>query len=214
MEKSKYTKGYFFDFMNSIREGKQKNHSRKLLRRSLSSNKPSCENDAAKIQINRKKAIGKLRKLKKSYTDIEQIYGFLSNLKTAIGLNPSHGASEYAPVEILRSNGTILIASISISNHPSNAKTYIEHDFNYEYNLRIVVKRSKIKRMFVANKDVVLDEFDYTGKELNKVNNALSLIIQSIIDFLETGVYVDLTGVAVVHRSPKEREEAYKNPQK
>ena len=52
----------------------------------------------------------------------------------------------------------------------------------------------------------LLDEFDYTGKELNKVNNALSLIIQSIIEFLETGVYTDLTGIAVVHRSPKERE--------
>lgn len=35
---------------------KQKSHSRKLLRRSLSSNKPSRENDAAKIQINRKRA--------------------------------------------------------------------------------------------------------------------------------------------------------------
>ena len=32
---------------------KQKSHSRKLLRRNLSSNKPSRENDAAKIQINR-----------------------------------------------------------------------------------------------------------------------------------------------------------------
>ena len=52
----------------------------------------------------------------------------------------------------------------------------------------------------------LLDEFDYTGKELNKVNNALSLIIQGIIAFLETGIYTDLTGVAVVHRSPKERE--------
>jgi len=52
----------------------------------------------------------------------------------------------------------------------------------------------------------LLDEFDYTGKELNKVNNALSLIIQSIIAFLETGIYTDLTGVAVVHCSPKERE--------
>ena len=65
MGNNKYAKVYFFDFVNPTRERKQKNHSRKLLRRSLSSNKPSCENDAAKIQINRKKAIGKLRKLKK-----------------------------------------------------------------------------------------------------------------------------------------------------
>jgi len=36
----------------------KKNHSRKLLRRSLSSNIPSCRNDTAKILINREKAIG------------------------------------------------------------------------------------------------------------------------------------------------------------
>lgn len=73
-----------------------------------------------------------------------------------------------------------------------------------------MVKKSKIKGKFIPNDDVILDEFDYTGKELNKVNNALSLIIKSIITFLETGVYTDLTGVAVPHHSPKEREEALK----
>ena len=30
---------------------KQKSHSRKLLRRNVSSNRPSCKNDAAKIQF-------------------------------------------------------------------------------------------------------------------------------------------------------------------
>lgn len=85
---------------------KQKSHSRKLLRRNLSSNRPSCKNDAAKIQINHKAAIQKLT------------------------------------------------------------------------------------------------EYEYTGKELRKVDNALALIIRSIIGFLETGVYEDLTGVAVRHHSP------------
>lgn len=46
---------------------KQKSHSRKLLRRNLSSNRPSCKNDAAKIQIFRKPAIEKLKLLEKSY---------------------------------------------------------------------------------------------------------------------------------------------------
>lgn len=204
---------YIYNYQDFIVEGKQKSHSRKLLRRSLSSNIPSRRNDAAKIQINREKAIDELKKLEKSYTDIEQIYGFLLNIKNAIGLQPSKGASEYAPVEIPQQNGSILSASISVSNHHSTANTYIEHNFNYEYNLRIVVKKSKIKGKFIPNDDVILDEFDYTGKELNKVNNALSLIIKSIITFLETGVYTDLTGIAVVHRSPKEREDVDKNKQ-
>ena len=187
-------------------EGKQKSHSCELLRRSLSSNKPSRKNDTAKIQLNREKAIRELKKLEKSYTDIERIYGFLTNIKNAIGTQPSKGVSEYAMVEIPQQNGSILTASISVSNHHTTAKSYIDHNANYEYNLRIVVKKSKIKGKFVPDRDVILDEFDYTSKELNKVENALSLIIQSIIVFLETGVYIDLTGVAVVHRSPKERE--------
>ena len=72
---------------------KQKSHSRKLLRRSLSSNKPSRENDAAKIQINRETAIQKLTELEKKYSGTDQIYGFLTNVKNAIGLQPSKGAS-------------------------------------------------------------------------------------------------------------------------
>lgn len=47
-------------------EGKQKNHSCELLRRSLSSNKPSRKNDTAKIQLNREKAIRELKNLKKA----------------------------------------------------------------------------------------------------------------------------------------------------
>lgn len=79
-------------------KGKQKNHSRKLLRRNLSSNRPSCKNDAAKIQINRKLAIEKLINLEKSYQQNNQIYGFLTDIKNALGLKPTKGASGYGIV--------------------------------------------------------------------------------------------------------------------
>ena len=181
---------------------KQKSHSRKLLRRSLSSNKPSCKNDAAKIQINRETAIQKLTELEKNYSGIDQIYGFLTNVKRAIGLQPSKGASEYGYIIFPQKNNEVLSASISLTNHHGDARTYVERKANYEYNLKIVVKRSKIKGIFRPHDNVVLDEYEYTGKELRKVDNALALIIRSIIRFLETGMYEDLTGVAVVHRSP------------
>jgi hypothetical protein len=181
---------------------KQKSHSRKLLRRSLSSNKPSRENDAAKIQINRETAIQKLTELEKKYSGINQIYGFLTNVKNAIGLQPSKGASEYGFVIIPKENNETLTASISLTNHHGDARTYIDRNANYEYNLKISVKKSKIKGVFRPHDNVILDEYEYTGKKLRKVDNALALIIRSIIGFLETGVYEDLTGVAVVHRSP------------
>jgi len=181
---------------------KKKNHSCKLLRRSLSSNKPSCKNDAAKIQINRENAIKKLTELEKNYLGINQIYGFLTNVKKAIGLQPSKGASEYGFVIIPKENNTTLTASISLTNHHGDARTYIDRNANYEYNLKIAVKKSKIKGIFRPDDDVLLDEYEYTGKELKKVDNALALIIRSIVGFLQTGLYEDLTGVAIRHRSP------------
>jgi hypothetical protein len=70
--------------IGKLNKEKQKNHSRKLLRRNLSSNRPSCKNDAAKIQINRKLAIEKLINLEKSYQQNNQIYGFLTEIKKRI----------------------------------------------------------------------------------------------------------------------------------
>ena len=183
---------------------KQKGRSRKLLRRSLSSNIPSRKNDSPKIQINRETAIDNLKNLEKSYTSIEQLYGFLRNIKLAVGLQPTKEASEYGVVEIPQECGKVLVASISMSNHHSNAKTYIDKNSNCEYNLRIVVKKSKIKGEFIPNENVVLDEYSYTGSMLRKVNNSLSLIIQSIIGFLNNGTYEDLTGIATVHHSPND----------
>ena len=193
-------------------EGKQKSHSRKLLRRNLSSNRPSCKNDATKIQINRELAIENLEKFEKKYNDNNEIYGFLTDIKVALGLKPTKGVSRYGVVDIPKEDGSILKVSISPTNHHANAQTYIDHNCNCEYNLKIAVRKSKMKGEFKPHDLVVLDEFDYTGKELKKVENALSLIIQSIIVFLKTGVYIDLTGIAVVHRSPKERETPNNNP--
>ena len=180
---------------------KQKNHSRKLLRRNLSSNRPSCKNDAAKIQIFRKPA-RKIKLLEKSYQQNNQIYGFLTDIKNALGLKPTKGVSGYGIVNIPKSDGSVLEATISLTNHHGNAQTYIDNDCNLEYNLKISVRKKQMKRKFTPHKDVVLDEYEYTGKELRKVDNALALIIRSIIGFLETGVYEDLTGVAVRHHSP------------
>jgi len=188
--------------IGKLNKEKQKNHSRKLLRRNLSSNRPSCKNDAAKIQINRKLAIEKLINLEKSYQQNNQIYGFLTEIKNALGLKPTKGASGYGIVNIPRNERSVLEATLSLTNHHSNAQTYIDNDCNLEYNLKIAVRKKQMRSKFKPHKDVILDEYEYTGKELRKVDNALALIIQSIIGFLETGVYEDLTGVAVVHRSP------------
>ena len=181
---------------------KQKIISTNCIRRNLSSNRPSCENDTAKIHIFREPAIENLKTLEKSYQQNDRIRGFLTDIKNALGLKRLNGASEYGIVRIPKSNGAFLEATISPTNHHANAQTYLDKDCNYGYNLKIAVRKKEMRGKFKPHKDVVLDEYEYTGKELRKVDNALALIIRSIIGFLETGVYEDLTGVAVVHRSP------------
>ena len=201
---------YIYNYQDFIAEGNKKVTSANCIRRSLASNKPSCKNDAAKIQINRETAIENLEKLEKSYQHTNQIRGFLTNLKNALELKRKDGASEYGVVDIPKEDGSILKVSISPTNHHANAQTYIDHNCNCEYNLKIAVRKSKMKGEFKPHDLVVLDEFAYTGARIKNIDNALALIIKGIVDFLKTGVYTDLTGVAIPHHSPKSREEALK----
>ena len=207
---------HILNFGEFIAEGKRHRRNKKVIsanciRMGLSPNKPSHGNDFAKIQINRETAIENLEELEKSYQHTNQIRGFLTNLKNALELKRMDGASEYGIVDIPKEDGSILKVSISPTNHHANAQTYIDHNCNCEYNLKIAVRKSKMKGNFKPHDLVVLDEFAYTSAKIKGIDNALSLIIKGIIDFLKTGVYTDLTGVAVPYHSPKEREIASQN---
>lgn len=70
-----------------------------------------------------------------------------------------------------------------------------------------------MKGQFKPHDLVVLDEFAYTSAKIKDIDNALSLIIKGIIEFLKIGVYTDLTGVAMSYHSPKERENIIKSQQ-
>ena len=90
-----------------------------------------------------------------------------------------------------------------ITNHQANAKQYIIHDANCEYNLSIVVRREMRRNTFKPHDDVRLDEYVYYGKRMAKVENPLTQIVNSIIGFLQTGVYEDTTGIAFRNTSPE-----------
>lgn len=112
------------------------------------------------------------------------------------------GASKYGVVDIHKDDGSSLEASLRITNHNSNAETYITHNANYEYNLSILVRKNFKMNTFKPHDDVRLDEYVYYGKKMAKVENPLTQIINSIIVFLKTGVYEDTTGVAFRNTSP------------
>ena len=172
--------------------------------------KPSQTNGNANVQINTETTIPKLEKLAQEYIGITNPYGFLTNLRTALGISNSKGASKYGVVKIPKEDGSVLEASLRITNHNSNAETYISHNANYEYNLSILVRKNFQSNRFKPHDNVKLDEFVYYGKKISKVENPLTQIINSIIGFLQNGVYEDTTGIALKNISPTNENKEYK----
>ena len=97
--------------------------------------------------------------------------------------------------------------SIRISNHRSKADTYIESG-NYVYNLSIVVSK-KPKNRLQSNDNVLLDEYAYFGKMLVNVENPMIKIIDGIIEYLQTGIYIDKVGIEGSKQVSPESEELY-----
>ena len=123
-------------------------------------------------------------------------------MRNALGIPNTKGASKYGVVTIYKEDGSVIQVSLRITNHNSNAETYITHNANYPYNLSILVRKKFKKNTFIHHNDVRLDEFVYYGKRLQKVKNPLTQIIYGIIEFLETGLYRDKTGIAFINTSP------------
>ena len=159
--------------------------------------------DTAKVQINSEITKQKLENLKEKYKNVKIPYGFLTDLRSAMGLPPVKRASNYGIITIPKADGTSTV-SIRISNHSTNAGTYITNNANQEYNLSIVVRKRARKKTFIPHDDVRLDEYIYYGNRLNSVESPLVQIINSIIGFLDSGVYVDTTGVALHNTSPQQ----------
>lgn len=158
--------------------------------------------DAANVRIKPDIAIENLKKLGALYKNVTSVRGFLTDLRLALGISDSDGSTKYGVVDIYSEDGSSLTASLAITNHNANASTYIEHNANYEYNLRILVRKRYIRNKFRANNKVRLDEYVYYEERLILNCKPLSLVIDGIINFLRTGVYEDKTKVAFKNVSP------------
>ena len=141
----------------------------------------------------------KLNSLAERYKQINESKGFITDLKLALGMNPKN-ASSYAVFEI---SGNQMRVSVRVSNHHANAGKYLEYDSN-DFNLSIMVSMRYRKNTFRANPNVILEEYVYMGRKLETVESPFSQIALSLVKFLETGEYVDTTGVAKVNFSPQE----------
>ena len=177
---------------------KQESHSLELISRPLVTT-ASQENDAAKIQNKTITAKQNLLNVAKKYAHVNDPEGFITNLKNALGMSADK-ASNYNYFVISEKQMRV---SIRVSNHHANAGKYLEHDPN-DFNLSIMVSKRYRKNTFQANPDVILEEYVYMGRQLETVESPFSQIALSLVKFLDTGEYVDTTGVAKVNYSPQE----------
>lgn len=136
---------------------------------------------------------------------------FLTDLRVALGIPDSQGASKYGVVSIPKEDRSILQASLRVTNHQANANTYIDHDANYKYNLSIVVRRKQRKNTFIPNENVILDEYVYYGTKIQGIENPLTQIVNGIIVFLQSGEYKDTTGVAFKNQSVESKDRVPQN---
>lgn len=185
-----------------------------ILERRTKSTTTSCINDDANIEINAETAIAKLENLKKKFSGKNTIRGLYTELREALGFptntnndssnnNSDNDVSQYGFVNI---DGKLI--SLRLSNHNTNADTYIEQDRNYSYNLSIVVSNRWKQNRFNPNDEVLLDEYVYYGYRIKDADNPLVKIIDSIIGYLKTGEYKNTLGDIPFHNvSPKSREE-------
>ena len=176
---------------------KQKSHFPELISRPLVTT-ASQENDGAKIQNKIENARQNLLIVAEKYNNINDAEGFITNLKWALGMR-TNNASNYSLFVIGEDKTRV---SIRVSNHHANANKYLEH-FQNDYNLSIMVSKRYRKNTFQSHPEVTLTEYVYMGRQLEKVESPFSKIATALAQFLETGEYVDTTGVAKVNISPE-----------
>lgn len=146
-------------------------------------NVQTAKQNLQNLKLNLSKNRQRLKSLKYLYTDI----------CTALGID-SKSPSHYGSFNI---NG--VECSIRVSNHNSNANTY-EISLNNNISLKIRPKTSH--NSFKQSNNVTLEEFVYFDYMLKNDGNLVINIIDSIIDYLDTGEYIDKSGVAKKNYSP------------
>lgn len=135
-------------------EDKNKKATRLNFHKGSQSHNPSQANGSANININVEVAIANLQKIAQKYVGVNNPQGFLTDLRMALGIPDTPGASKYGLVTILSGNDVFLQASLRITNHQANAEQYILHNANSEYNLSVVVRREMRRNTFKPHDEV------------------------------------------------------------
>ena len=93
-----------------------------------------------------------MQELAHRYIGIIDAKGFLDDLRIALGIPNAKRVSKHGKIVVPKDDGSILKASLRITNHQANAGQHIKNNANYDYNLSIVVRRRARKNTFIPHK--------------------------------------------------------------
>lgn len=156
--------------------------------------------DAAKIR----KSVESLRELSRVSKKIKESRPevLVDVLAEALNIDPSQRRNKSKRNKYTLPNGETL--SVRASDHNTDSNTYIEFNFNQNYNLAITFKSKHSKKTFKANENVRLDEYVYFVEDIKQYDGSvLSEVAASLADFLESGIYEDTTGLVTINTSPE-----------
>lgn len=181
----------------------------------LNASQPS---DSAKIRTDVEETKSRLIALAEKWKGVNSVYGFLTDLWQALGIavldtkqQKGGNPSRYAAFDI----GNGLIVTIRASAHNANAGNYVKDgNVHGDSNLSIVLQKRNRRNTFSPNDAVKLEEYVYVDSRIASVENPLSQIALSLVNYLTYGNYVDTTGVAIPHKSPITGYKSNKNMKK
>lgn len=181
----------------------------------LNASQPS---DSAKIRTDVEETKSRLIALAEKWKGVNSVYGFLTDLWQALGIavldatqQKGGNPSRYAAFDI----GNGLIVTIRASAHNADAGNYVKDgNVHGDSNLSIVLQKRSRRNTFRQNDAVKLEEYVYVDSRIASVENPLSQIAISLVNYLTYGNYVDTTGVAIPHKSPITGYKSNKNMKK
>ena len=157
---------------------------------------PSDAKHDAKVAQKRENAKEALGKVAKTYENVSDSKGFISDLSASLCLTRGKTGSGYG--SFTSANGRTF--TIRVSNHNINTS-----NIDGEPVESIVIKTKRSANRFQPTDGKFANEYVYFKEDIKKAPaGTLSSIAESISELLDTGEFIDKTGLAKENHSPEE----------
>lgn len=168
----------------------------------------STDNDAetsAKIVISNQGAKHELNKLIHKYSGVRKTRGFISDLANALS-NRNDKPKQTYYFEFKDKAGNPY--TLRISNHNVNGENIADN----EKEISIVIKSRRHPNNFVSGNADVIEYVYFKESIANGDGQTLAWIVQDIATMLDTGVYADNSGMAVINTTPQSETPTIQTP--